>query len=144
MKKGIINVLTFYTIGIATTLLTYLIFGQEHGQGLYIIVFFLTILIGIFWTGSTIFNHYFKNKTDKRKGIIISNIIVFIILTLTISYIEYDSTKDTEDNSQHDELSASQNGDSTIIKYKGTLIYLKIKDSIYVDKKDSLFRTRKK
>jgi hypothetical protein len=146
MRQGITKTLIFYGIGLATTWLTYIVFGQgyAHGPGLYIVIPILTILIGLFWTGSTIFDYYFKNKTDKRKGIILTNIIVFVLFVLTIFYIRHQSRKDYADFSPQDQLTTSQYGDSTLIEYNGTLVYLKIKDSVYVDKQDSLLGTLKK
>jgi|SRR5690606_964929 len=146
MRQGITKTLIFYGIGLATTWLAYIIFGPgyAHGPGLYLVIPLLTILIGLFWTGSTIFDYYFKTKTDKRKGIIMTNIVVFILFMLTIFYIRHQSRKDFADYSQQDELTTSQYGDSTLIEYNGTLIYLRIRDSVYLDKQDSLLGTLKK
>ena len=138
MKKGITNAIIFYGVGLGITGLTYLIFGAAagHGPGLWILVPFLTFLIGLFWTGSTLFNYFFKNKTDERRGIIYSNIVVIIIVIVTVLYsrsqIDHSDTTDIK----KEELSTSQNGDTTSIMLNNKIIYLKIKDSVLVDKRD--------
>jgi len=145
MKKGIIKAIIFYGVGLGVTGLTYLFFGATagHGPGLWILIPFLTFLIGLFWTGSTLFSYFFKNKTDERKGIIYSNIVVILIVIGTILYtrslIDYSDTSDTK----KEELSASQNGDTTSIMLNDKIIYLKIKDSVLVDKRDSFKESNK-
>ena len=140
MKKGVINAITFYGVGLGVTGLTYFIFGATagHGPGLWFLVLFLTFLIGLFWTSSTLFSYFFKNKTDERKGIIYSNIVVILIVIGTILYtrsqIDYSDTSDPK----REELSVSPNGDTTSIMLNDKIIYLKIKDSVFVDKRDSI------
>ena len=140
MKKGIINAIIFYGVGLGVTGLTYLIFGATagHGPGLWFLVLFLTFLIGLFWTSSTLFSYFFKNKTDERKGIIYSNIVVILIVIGTIlhtrSQIDYSDTSDPK----REELSVSPNGDTTSIMLNDKIIYLKIKDSVFIDKRDSI------
>src|SRR5579864_4238280 len=89
MKKGIFNVVIFYGFGLALTWLTYKIFGigSGHAPGPFILIPFVTLLIGLFWTGTTIFNYFFKNRTDKRKGVIYANGVVLIIFIGTIFYV---------------------------------------------------------
>ncbi|SRR5258708_4556742 len=143
MKKGILKVVIFYGLGLGLTWLTYKFFGAgyHHGPGLYILIPFLTLFIGLFWTGSTIFNYYFKNKTDKRKGMIYANAVALVIFIGTIFYIRQSS--ELPDISTADNLNAEQSGDTTSIRYNGTVIYLQIKDSIHIDKRDSITGTLK-
>ena len=146
MKEGIVRVVIFYGIGLGLTGLTYLIFGPAlgHGPGPYIIIPFLTFLIGLFWTASTFRDYYFKNKTDQRKGIIYSNIIIIIILLLTIFYARSQMEYPDIGTINQDEMNASHSGDTTSIMYNGKIIYLKVKDSVFADRRDSLIETRDK
>lgn len=143
MKKGILSVVIFYGLGLVLTWLTYKIFGAGygHGPGLYILIPFLTLLIGLFWTGTTIFNFFFKNRTDKRKGVIYANGVVLLISIGTIFYIR--KISELPDIGTADNLNAEQSGDTTSIHYNGTMIYLKVKDSVYIDKRDSVTGTLK-
>jgi hypothetical protein len=86
MKEGITEGILFYAAGLGLTVLTYFTGPNEHGLGLYIIIFFLTLLVGLFWTGTTLYNYQFKNKTDRRKGILYSNTVVLLICIGTILF----------------------------------------------------------
>lgn len=144
MKKGIVNVIIFYGIGLGLTGLIYLIFGPgyAHGPGLYIIVPFLIFLVGLFWTASTLYNYYFKNKTDKRRGIMYSNFVAIAIFLAAIFYVRSQSKYPDVGTINEDELNTSQSGDTTSIMFNGKIIYLKVKDSIHVDRSDSVIQTR--
>jgi len=145
MKKGISKTIIFYGIGIALTGLTYLIFGpgSGHGPGLYILIPFLTVLIGLFWTGSTISNYFFKNKTDERKGFIYSQLTVFVLVIGTVFYIRNESKLPDSDSDEKYEIVAGDKGDTTTVTYNGQTIYLKVKDSVHFDRRDSLAATMK-
>jgi hypothetical protein len=147
MKKGIFKVLIFYGTGFLLTWLTYEILGegQQHGPGgVYTIILLLTFLLGLFWTGSTIYDYYFKDKTDTRKGIIYANTFVFLILFGTSGYIRVTSQYNDLYEHSDTQLTTGQKGDTISIEYNGTTIYLQIKDSIYIDKRDSITGTVKK
>ena len=147
MKKGIFKVVIFYGTGFLLTWLTYEILGegQQHGPGgVYTIILLLTFLLGLFWTGSTIYDYYFKDKTDTRKGIIYANTIVFLILFGTFGYIRINSEYNDLYENSDTQLTTGQQGDTTTMEYNGTTIYLQIKDSVYINKRDSITGTLKK
>jgi hypothetical protein len=145
MRKGIISATIFYGIGFGLTGLIYLIFGSgyAHGPGFYIIIPFLTLLIGLFWTSSTLYNYYFKDKTDERRGIIYSNFIAIIIFIIIVFYVRSESKHLDIGETNRDEIDTSHTGDTTSMSYNGTIIYLKVKDSVHFDKRDSLTKTMK-
>ena len=145
MIKGILKTLIFYGTGLGLTGLTYLIFGPgyAHGPGLYIIIPFLTLLIGLFWTSTTIFNYFFKNKSDERKGLIYSQLTVITIFIGTIFYIRSQSELTENNTDNRYEIVAADKNDTTSVIYNGETIYLKVKDSVYFDRRDSLAATMK-
>jgi hypothetical protein len=145
MKKGILKTAIFYSIGLLLTVLTYLAFGPGylHGPGPFIFIPFLTVLIGLFWTGSTIFSYFFKNKTDERKGLIYSQLTVFVLVIGTVFYLRNEKELHDSDSDEKYEIVADNKGDSTTISYNGQTIYLKVKDSVHFDKRDSLASTMK-
>lgn len=146
MKKGILKTIIFYGVGLGLTGLTYLIFGPgyAHGPGLYIVIPFLTILIGLFWTGSTIFNYVFKNKTDERRGLIYSQLTLFALFIGTILYVRSRSHYPETSSLDGDNLVTTQKDGTVTVKYDETVIYYKVDDSVYFDKRDSLFNAWKK
>jgi hypothetical protein len=146
MRKGIINVVIFYSIGLGLTILTYWIFGAGlgHGPGIYFAIPFLIFIAGLLWTFFTIYNYYVEGKTEKRKGIIWSNSIVVSIFLATILYSGSQNKLNDIKEFKKDDLVNSQSGDTTSISYNGILIYQKVKDSIHVDKRDSLFSEENK
>jgi hypothetical protein len=145
MKKGIQKTILFYGIGLGLTGLTYLVFGPGygHGPGFYIIVPFLTLLIGLFWTGSTLLNYYTKNKTSERRGFIYSQMAVFTLSILTIVYVRSQTQYPEPDSTNEQKLTTTQKNGTITVKYDDTVIYYKVGDSVYFDKRDSLFEAWK-
>jgi len=146
MKKGILKTSIFYGIGVALTGLTYLIFGpgSGHAPGLYILIPFLTLLVGLFWTGSTAFSYIFKNRTAERKGLIYSQLTVFALTIAVILYIKNQSEQPQTMQMEEDKLVTTQRDGIVSVKYNQTVIYYKVGDSVYFDKRDSLFKTFRK
>ncbi len=142
MKEGIIRVVFFYGILLGLTGLIYLIFGPgyNHGAGPFIIMPFLTLLLGLFWTTSTLYNYYFKDKTPMRKGILYANTVVIGLFIAAIFILRSQSQYPETSAIDQDELNGSQNGDTTSIEYNGRIISLKVKDSVHFDKRDSLIK----
>ena len=145
MKRGILKTIIFYGIGLGLTGLTYIIFGPgyAHGPGFYIVIPFLTVLIGLFWTGSTIFHYFFKKDSDERRGLIYSQLTVFVLVIVTVLYVRNESKSPGTDFKEKYEIVAGDKGDTTTVTYNGQTIYLKVKDSIHFDKRDSLAATMK-
>lgn len=152
MKKGIIRTGIFYSCGVALTALTYLVFGggYAHGPGWYVLVIALTILVGLFWTVTTVFNFYFKKKTEERKGMIYSQVAVLCLIGAAVLYTRYSSFPNKHRSEfvlipeLKEDVLATASNDATKLFYGKTLILLKVKDSIHFDKRDSLDKTFKK
>lgn len=141
MKSGVTRVVIFYASGLGLTTLTYFIFGAGlgHGPGLYLAIPFLMYIIGIVWTVMALWIYFVEGgKTDKTKGIIYSNIVAVTILTSALLYSRSQNKLPDSGEFTAGSLNETQNGDTTSVSYNEALIYLKIKDSTYVDKRDSL------
>jgi hypothetical protein len=145
MKQGIIKVLILYSSGLLISVLTYYFLGEghQHGPGLYIVIPFLTLVIGGIWTVRTFIDYFFKNQTDERKGIMYANGLVIGLFLAYIFYLRSSNKFESGDSYEqsNSQLSVGQSGDTATIDYNGKTIYLKIKDSVYFDKRDSLTKT---
>lgn len=88
MKSGIINTLIFYVFGFSSAWVIYLIFGHPyiHAPGLHHIAILLTFLLGLIWAVISTIIYFAKNKTEKLKGIIITNLVLVIgfIIFMTV------------------------------------------------------------
>jgi hypothetical protein len=142
MGKGITNVFIYYAVGLLLTILSYLLSDNSyaHGPSLYHIVALLTFYGGIGWTIVTIFRFVFYERTEKRKGIVITNVIILTALYSAFYYTvirPYSST--TQTKIPDDKLTTTVNGDTTTISNNGQIVYMKILDSVYID----FMRTKK-
>lgn len=151
MKRGIIKVVLFYCLGIAIAVLTSLGPRHRHDAGLYpFAIMTLTVLIGFFWTLLTTYNFYFKEKSDERKGIIYTQLTVACMIVLAIFYLRSQTVFPKGETTAvpipelKDDVISTSRSDTTKIVYGKTIILLRVKDSIIVDRTDSLYRTLKK
>jgi hypothetical protein len=80
MKKGILNALTYYIVGLVVTILAYFTFDNSypHAPSVYHLVAFFTLLGGVLWTVVVIVQFFFVERTRKRKGVIVANVIVLM------------------------------------------------------------------
>lgn len=86
MKKGILKTLLFYGIGFGLAgILSLTLKNPPHAPGLNHIVMLFTICIGVIWTVVT-FIMYLMYKKDNLMGIVLGNILIFIILFSSMTY----------------------------------------------------------
>ncbi len=134
MKKGILRTLVFYGIGFGIAGIAYSIIGNPyiHAPGVHHLILFLTVVIGLIWTLISLGVFIFKGKSQKLKGIIITNAI---IITGCFSYVAIpiylDSTKKTYIES--DFVRTEVKGDTTELYHNDNLIFIKVKDSVILD-----------
>ncbi len=134
MKKGILKALLFYGIGFGIAGIAYAVIGNPyiHAPGIHHLILFLTLIIGLIWTLTSIVFFFFKAKTDKLKGVIITNSFIIICCFLYVAIPIYlDSNKKTliEPDFIHSEIK----GDTTELYHNNNLIYIKVKDSVILD-----------
>ena len=134
MKKGILKTLLFYGIGFGIAGIAYAIIGNPyiHAPGIHHLILFLTLIIGVIWTLISLVIYFFKVKTEKLKGIIISNSLVIISCFLIVAIPIYlDSNEKTFIES--DFVRTEIKGDTTKLYHNNNLIYFKVKDSVILD-----------
>lgn len=140
MKKGIINTIIYYCVGLLVTALSYLIFDHSyaHGPSLYHVAALLTFFVGVFWTAGVVLKFVFRESSEERKGMILANLAVLIGTYLIFYFaIIRPYQTDTVREIPEDRLTTSINGDTATIDNNGQIIYLKVKDSVYLDFTDS-------
>ncbi len=130
MKSGILKTLLFYGIGFGISGISYAIIGHPyiHAPGVHHLILSLTLVIGLIWTLSSIGIFFFKRKTQKLKGIILTNSIIIILCYLYVSIPLYLNRP-----IQSDSIETAVKGDTTKIYHNNNLIYIKVKDSILLD-----------
>ncbi len=141
MGKGIISAIIYYLIGGATTGIVYAIFGQQyaHAPGPHYIVLFFTLLGGLLWAAISAYKFFVHRKSERLKGIIITNVVVVLCFVLIFSYIinSENQSSDIRISADYD-IQSETHGDTTTIHYNGNLIYLRVKDSVYFNLVESL------
>lgn len=134
MKSGIIKTLLFYGIGFGIAGIVYAIIGNPyiHAPGIHHLILFLTLVIGLIWTLISTGIFFFNAKSEKLKGIIISNSLIIIGCFLYVGIPIYlDSNEKTFIES--DFVRTEIKGDTTELYHNNNLIYIKVKDSVILD-----------
>ncbi|WP_203256762.1 hypothetical protein [Hyunsoonleella ulvae] len=134
MEKGILQSLLFYGIGFGIAGIAYAIIGNPyiHAPGIHHLILFLTLVIGLIWNFISIGTFFFKAKTEKLKGIIISNSLIIISCFLYVAipiYLESNEKTFIESDFVRTEIK----GDTTKLYHNDNLIYIKVKDSVILD-----------
>jgi len=134
MITGVLRTLLFYAIGFTIALIAYLNVKTQyhHAPSLHHFIMFLTWLIGAIWLLVSLGIFIFKSKSEKLKGIIITNSIVVIGCFLYFSIpISVDQNK--KDSIQSDFVRTEKSGDTVRMYHIDNLIYIKVKDSVLLD-----------
>jgi hypothetical protein len=134
MKNGILKTLLFYGIGFGIAGIAYAIIGNPyiHAPGIHHLILFLTLVIGLTWTLISVGIFFFKTKTEKLRGIIVSNSLIIISCFLYVAIPIYlDSNEKTFIES--DFVRTEIKGDTTELYHNDNLIYIKVKDSVILD-----------
>ncbi|WP_027391822.1 hypothetical protein [Aquimarina latercula] len=134
MKKGILKTSLLYGIGFGIAGIAYAIIENPyiHAPGFHHLILFLTLVVGLIWTLTSTGIFFFKERTDKLKGIIISNSLIITCCFLYVAIPIYlDSNKKTFIES--DFVRTEVKGDTTELYHNDNLIYIKVKDSVILD-----------
>jgi hypothetical protein len=141
MKKGVIKSFTFFGVGILATIFSYLIFDHSyaHGPSLYHLIALLTFFGSILWTIGVILRFLLKDDSAERKGIILTNLTILIgtCLTFYLTVIRPEQNNIEKDITS-EKLTTTVSGDTTTMDISGRIIYIKVKDSVYLDFTDSI------
>lgn len=134
MKKGILQSILFFVIGFGVAGISFSVIGNlyAHAPGLHHLILFLTIVIALLWTLASLYLFIFKVKTQKLKGIIITNAIIILSCLLYVSIPIYLDSKE-ETFVQSDFIRTEIDRDTTKIYNNDNLIYIKVKDSVLLD-----------
>ncbi len=134
MNRGILKALIFYGIGFGIAGIIYLIVGNSyiHAPGIHHLILLLTLLIGLIWTIISSVVYFFKEKTKRLGGFILTNLIIIIGCVL---YVEVPLYLDSQRNNKvPSELTNTEViGDTTKIYHNEKLIFIIVKDSVLLD-----------
>ena len=146
MRKGLLHSLLLYLIGIALTLLISFTVGNgyNHGPGYAFIPPVLTLLVSVFWTVGKLFEIILKGGSPYRAGVMIGNVSALLLVALYFWItIQQERATYASPEPATEILEAQRKGDSSIILIDGKLMFLSIRDSVIIDKRDSLVGARK-
>jgi hypothetical protein len=141
--KGYFYTIIYYLFGFLLSYIIYLIFGWEymHAPGLHHLTFILFLIGGIIWSlFDLILLIRKKAKFYKESLIVHSTIMVALIIWIFTAYFMVEIPNIKHDDVRNNSITLTKRNDTSIsISAKNDTIYLKIKDSIYVDRmKDSI------
>lgn len=126
-------------IGLGLTGISYLVVGHSyaHGPGLHHIIILFTFLAGALWVVIACVRYLIGHRTASVKGMIMSNLVMFLGFVVFMAYIlrvprdqsEFDVTKHA--------IRVEESGDTTIIYHKGSIVYVRVADSVLLNFLDS-------
>lgn len=135
--KGVFYTILYYASGLGLAALSYAIVGHPyiHAPGLHHIVLFLTFAGGFIFTLLLTVKYILETRTWKLRGILLTNMVAILSFILVI----YNSLHEEKDSAAErgDEISISENGDTTIMYHNKNIIYMKVKDSVLLNFIDS-------
>lgn len=136
--KGFVFTILYYLISFLISYVIYLIFGWEyiHAPGFHHLTFLLFLIGGLLWS---IFNIilFFKRKDLFYKESLIVHSIIFggLIIWFLIAFIIVEIPKQELKIENKSSITLINKIDTSLLKNEmNDTLYLKIKDSIYVDK----------
>jgi hypothetical protein len=141
MSKGIIYTVIYYLIGASIAGIVYAVFGQgyAHAPGPHYLVIFFTLAGGILWTIGSTYKFFIRDKSDVVRGTIVANLLVIVCFVGFIFYtINSNNDSSHNFNGTAGNMESNSHGDTTIIRYNGNIVYLRIKDSIHFNFIDSV------
>jgi len=138
MISAIGKSLILYVIGFSITAIIYYSADNHyaHGPNLYHLTFALTIFIGTIWLIVATIIYYIKRNRNML-GYILVNGIATISFVVYLWIILHPEPLPEPSDIQEDQLSVARIGASTLIFNNECLIYLKVKDSVHLDLRDS-------
>lgn len=136
--KGLIFTILYYLLGLLTSYIIYLIFGWEymHSPGFHHLTFLLFLIGGFIWSFIDIILFFKKKASFYKESLIVHSVIfggllIWIIAAFIIVEFPMQDQKEENANSM---ILINRNDTSLLIDEKKDTIYLKINDSIYIDK----------
>jgi hypothetical protein len=133
MRIGIFQALIFYAFGLSMAGLAYLIIGNPyiHAPGIHHVILIGTLLIGLIWTLISLGIFFFKNKTKKLIGVIVTNLVItvgFALYAILPKYLNYKPNPTSKES-----VKTEIHRDTTKIYHDENLVFLKVKDSVILD-----------
>ena len=139
MNKGFLKSILYYAVGLALAALSYVTVGHEyiHAPGLHQLIILLTFVGGFLWLAGATIRYFRGPRTETLKGIIFVNLVASVGFTLFMVYIINDATGNSEFEKNTDKIRIEESGDTTTMYHGGSIIYVKVKDSVLINFVDS-------
>ncbi|NEU08179.1 hypothetical protein GZH53_07635 [Flavihumibacter sp. R14] len=139
MHTGFLRSILYYVIGLGLAGLSYLTVGHEyiHAPGLHHVIIFLTFIGGFLWLAGVTIRYFGGQRTEILKGIIFANLFMSVGFALFMVYIINDSTGDSGFEGNAGNIRIEKSGDTTSMYHDGSIIYIKVKDSVLINLVDS-------
>jgi hypothetical protein len=136
--KGLVFTLSYYLIGLLISYIVYLIFGWEyiHAPGFHHLTFILFLIGGLIWSFIDIIQLFRRKKRFYKESLIVHSIILgVLIIWIIIAFIIVETPKQNINMDDKSSITLINKKDtSLLINELNDTLYLKIKDSIYIDK----------
>lgn len=139
MNKGFLKSILYYSIGLGLAGISYSIVGHPyiHAPALHHILILLTFIGGVLWLVGAAIQYFTGLRTEKLRGIILTNLVMSLGFILFMAYIISDSKGNGEFEENAGEITIEKSGDTTTIYHGGSPVYMKVNDSILFNFIDS-------
>lgn len=136
--KGLVFTLSYYLIGLLISYIVYLIFGWEyiHAPGFHHLTFILFLIGGLVWSFIDIILLFKRKKRFYKESLIVHSIILGVLFVwIIIAFLIVETPKQKINMDDKSSITLINKKDSSLlINELNDTLYLKIKDSIYIDK----------
>lgn len=128
--------LWYYAMGLLLAWWSYVAVGHTyiHAPALYHLVILIVFMGGVLWLILATILYFARSRSDTRKGIILTHLVIGVC---SISFATISIVNDSEPNTETNEISLEESGDTTVMYYDGRIIHIKVGDSVLIDFIDS-------
>jgi hypothetical protein len=138
MKKGLLKSLVYYGIGLALAGISYLKIRPGHGPGLHHIILVLTFVGGFLWMLAAISEYQDVKKTRDLNAVIITNLLMTLSFAIFLIYFfNKDNYRENESKDEAMKVKVQKVGDTTTMFHGGSIVFIKVKDSVLLNFIDS-------
>lgn len=140
--RGVSFTIAYYLVAAFIAYLSYHFTGQSyvHAPGVHHIILFLSWLGGAFWTLFSLFKRFQGKNVAYYRGTAMTNLLVLASAFVWFYRMGQPVGESREAVAPADELTTEFSGDTAIVRHRGSIVFLRIGDSIYFDELSRFYK----
>lgn len=140
--RGISLAVAYYLVAALIAYASYKFFGHGyvHAPGVHHIILFLSWLGGVLWTLISLVKRFQGKNVAYYRGTAMANLLVVAAAFVWFYRQALPVGESQADFRQEDELITQFSGDTAIVRHRGSIVFLRIGDSVYFDELSRFYK----